>query len=233
MKKVTNKEIEDVKEKIKELEKVLGKPIHSDLDKIKAMHEIQLRNIERVLNELAKRQIAKGEIMKINKIELEDYKLFKGKQIFEFIDGLNLISGACGSGKTIIFKAMKESIAGEVPSVKISLEGELDGFKKNLDLIFIDEEELSKIADEASSKTKNISSGQQYFSAFITIMKRRVGVKKNLPLVMDTHLFAILDHTKREALVRMIRALKTQVIIFEHDFKGIKGNKEHHLNLQT
>jgi recombinational DNA repair ATPase RecF len=233
MSKPTDEEIEEVKKKIEELNKVLGQtiPIEDIIDRRLVMLNQHLQNMERIMNEIKARQNTEGENMKIRKIELKDYKLFKGEHIFEFSDRLNLISGPCGSGKTILFKAMKESLIGEVPSVKISLEGELDDFKKNLELIFIDEEQINKIIDKASSKTKHMSIGQKNFSAFMTFVRRRATVKKNLPLVMDTHLFSTLDQSNREALMRIVEALKTQVIIFEHDFKEIKGNKEYNLKL--
>jgi len=170
--------------------------------------------------------------MKIKKIELKDYKVFKGKRVFKFSDRLNLISGPNGSGKTILFNALRESIISEVLGVKISLEGEIDDFKNNLELIFIDEEQIRKSADAIQSLTNNMSLGDRSLLAFISILLRRVALKKNLPLVVDAHLFAILDLQNRDLLLKIMLALKTQIILFEHDFKGIKGDKEYHLGIR-
>ena len=80
--------------------------------------------------------------MKIKKIELKDYKLFKGKHSFKFSDKVTLIEGPNGSGKTILFKAIKESLDKKIPGVSIEIEGDLQLFRKYSNLIFLDEELL-------------------------------------------------------------------------------------------
>jgi predicted ATP-binding protein involved in virulence len=167
--------------------------------------------------------------MKINEIELKDYKLFKGKRAFKFDDRLNLISGPNGSGKTILFNALRESIASEVPGVKIIIEGELDDFKNNLDLIFIDEEQIRK---NEPSTADNQSTGSRNFEALIKILEKRASTKKNMPLAMDAHIFSIMNQADRERLFEAILSLQTQIILFEHDFKGMKGGKRYHLKAQ-
>jgi len=170
--------------------------------------------------------------MKIKKIELKDYKSFKGRRAFKFSDRLNLISGQNGSGKTILFNALRESIASELPGVKISLEGETDDFRKNLDLIFIDEEQIRKNAEDNPYLEDNRSTSSRDFEALMKILIKRESTKKNLPLVIDAHLFAIMSQPYREQLLGIILPLKTQIILFEHDFKGMKGGKRFRLKVK-
>jgi hypothetical protein len=224
-------EIRKINEMLEELEKVFGKPIPvSELldSKFRAMQEIQLHNMERILSELATR---KGESMKIKKIELKDYKLFKGKHVFKFNDKLNLVSGPCGSGKTILFNALKESMTKDVPGVKISLEGELEAFKGNLDLIFIDEEMISKGIDNPSLSDDR-STGSRNFTALMNIMIKRASAKKNLPLVMDANLAAMMTKPYLERFFALLVKLQTQIIMFEHDFRWVKGGKRFSLREQ-
>jgi len=170
--------------------------------------------------------------MKIKTIELKGYKLFKGKRAFKFSDRLNLVSGSNGSGKTILFNALRESIAGKVPSVKISLEGNLDDFRKNSNLIFIDEEQVRKNVTNEPLLEDNRSAGSRDFAALMAILVKRESIQKNLPLVMDAHVFGTMDLAYREKLFGTILQLKTQVILFEHDFKGMKGGKRHRLRVK-
>ena len=172
--------------------------------------------------------IQKGENMKIKTIELKDYKLFKGKRAFKFSDRLNLISGPNGSGKTILFNALRESIVNRVPGAKISLEGEVDDFKNNLELIFIDEEQIRK---NESSIADDQSTGSRNFEALMTILEKRTSTKKNLPLIIDAHLFSIMNPADRERIFEAILTLQTQIILFEHDFKGMKGGKRYRLKI--
>jgi len=166
--------------------------------------------------------------LKIRKIELEDYKLFKGQHIFEFSDRINLVRGPGGSGKTILFNALRENIMNEVPGVKVKLEGGIDEFRKNADMIFIDEKQMRK-SEEAIQSSTNLSTGTKNLSVLKHILTRRESVNKNLPLIMDTQTFSILDQSNRDILSQRIISLETQIILFEQDFKGIKGDKEYNL----
>jgi hypothetical protein len=49
--------------------------------------------------------------MKFKSFEISDYKIFKEKSKIEFSDGITKIIGGNGTGKTILFDAMKESFS--------------------------------------------------------------------------------------------------------------------------
>lgn len=50
--------------------------------------------------------------MRIKSITLTDYKIFKGTHTIEFNEGMTVIVGSGGTGKTILFDAMKERLLG-------------------------------------------------------------------------------------------------------------------------
>lgn len=172
--------------------------------------------------------------MRFKKLQLNDYKQFKGKHAFEFSDRITLIMGEGASGKTIIFNALKQSLTEEIPGVELELEGNKKDFNEYLEYIFINEETLRKKAKEGQSHyfcQTNFLYGPDYFSALVIDLTIRAHIKKDLPLVIEADIFSLLDREERMKIYGMIKAMKEQVIVFHHwdGIKPLKGDKEYML----
>jgi hypothetical protein len=85
--------------------------------------------------------------MKFKSFEISDHKIFKEKSKIEFSEDITKIIGKNGTGKTILFNAMKESFSNpNSPKIKLVINGsktsELDP-----NLIFIDDDFFENIAE--------------------------------------------------------------------------------------
>jgi len=156
--------------------------------------------------------------MKINQLLVKSHGPYTNERVINFTGGINPISGT-DVERTVLFNILKHSVMNSVPGIKVSFEGDISDFKRNLNLIFIDEEQIRKTADSMRSLTANMSIGEKCFWAFNSILSVRASLKKDLPLIMNANLFAILDSDYRLRLIDKLESLNTQIIIFEKDFK--------------
>lgn len=170
--------------------------------------------------------------MKIKKIELNDYKLFKGKHIFEFNDNITLIKGPCGSGKTILFNAIKKGILNKnLAGVNVEFKGDIKQFKKHINHIFIDNDQVEERLAQVKNKTNDLSMSGMMILSFFDIMKE--SIEQDLPLVIDYPFFSRFDETLSFSFLSILSSLRNQVIWFGHDreLEKVRGGKEYHLKI--
>lgn len=167
--------------------------------------------------------------MKIKSIALTDYKLFKGKKLFEFNDKLTIMEGKCGTGKTILFNAIKKSLKNKINGVKLKIIGSRKKLIKYSDIIFLSERQIL-IKNSCLSKREGI------ISRFLYILYKRRKTGLNLPLVTDFP-FSMIDKPYRSEIIDMVLKQPNQVIIFCHpselnEYKKIGRKRQQIISLK-
>jgi len=151
--------------------------------------------------------------MIIKKIKIKEYKQFKNTEL-NFKEGLNLIIGCGGSGKTILFNMLKEGILKKNKDYDTEIKGKAD--KKQIDYIFVD---LEKFPEEMIDKYNHhipystLAKGEKTLLALKTVLKYRKTNNIQDPLVLDSPT-GYLDPEKRKAFFKILKEVKEQVIIF-------------------
>jgi DNA repair exonuclease SbcCD ATPase subunit len=150
--------------------------------------------------------------MKIKKIIIKEYKLFRDAEL-TFKDGLNLITGPGGSGKTILFDMLKEGIFSKNENYKVEIDGRID--KKQMDYIFID---WDKFSEKISNAIPSLPCGEKILLTLGMIIGYRSSNNIQAPLVLDSPC-GKLDEDKRGIFLKIINELSfsQQVILFEHE----------------
>jgi hypothetical protein len=158
--------------------------------------------------------------MKINWIELKNHGPYKDKQIIRFEDGINIFKISEGSTNGVIFNILKQSVMNDIKGIKVSFEGNIEYFKKYIDLIFIDNDTIIDNM-ESSPATAKTGLGDAILTSLYRILSKRSTVTRELPLIIDADDIYFLNQQHRANLMDKIRSLNVQVIIFEKYSKSL------------
>lgn len=147
--------------------------------------------------------------MIIKRIKIKEYKQFKNVEL-DFKDGLNIIIGGNGTGKTTLFNMLKEGILNKNKDYTVEIGGEAD--KRHIDYVFVD---LDKFSEKITNQCQT-AMGEKILLALGKVLGDRSANDIQAPLILDSPVCR-LDEEKRMLFFKILRGLNTQVIVFAHE----------------